>query len=206
MKAGFRSIRNHVVVRVRHSFKHDKIGGDASFPQFQVHARRIAEEEIPRPCGEQRGREAADVAVYGGEHGVFQIVLAGVQPRGIAQPAVITDQNIVHIFVGEVRIAGFAQIRPGRSRRKRRRKRQALRLGAQPQNQGHAAARGRAENPNLLRRRGLEQFPIDGHGVVDSRRIGEIGGHAIIGVDDRNLPIPAIRVASRVPDSPGPRT
>lgn len=116
MKAGFRSIRNHVVVRVRHSFKHDKIGGDASFPQFQVHARRIAEEEIPRPSGEQRGRKAADVAVYGREHGIFQVVPAGIQPRGIAQPAVITDQNIVHMFVGEVRIAGFAQIRPGSPR------------------------------------------------------------------------------------------
>ena len=149
-----------------------------------MHPRGVAEEEIPCPRSEQGRRETAHIAVNRGQHGVFQIMPPGIQPRGIPQPSVIADENVVHTLVGEIRVSGFGQIRPRRPRRDSRRERQSFRFGAEPQNQAQSPARGGAEHADLLCGLGLEQFAVYGHGVVDCGRIGEFGSHPVIGVYD----------------------
>ena len=46
VESGFRRIRNHVILGVRHAFKNDEARVAAGFKEFQVSAHRVAQEKV----------------------------------------------------------------------------------------------------------------------------------------------------------------
>ena len=49
MKLCFRNVRVHMVLGMKETFKDNQVGVNLGFAQFQVHAKRIVEKEIPAP-------------------------------------------------------------------------------------------------------------------------------------------------------------
>ena len=74
----------------------------------------------------------------------------GVKLGRIAEPAVVADQDVVDLLVGEIGVAGFCQVRPGRAGRDGGGQRHPFGPRAQHHRKRHAAAGRGAEDRHVL--------------------------------------------------------
>jgi hypothetical protein len=100
---------------VRHAFKDLQHGGNPGLTQLAVGANRVAEEQVARARRQDRWREPMEIPVDGRELRVLEIMTVGIQQGRLRQIASITDQDVVHPFIGLVAVARLRQVRPGRA-------------------------------------------------------------------------------------------
>src|SRR5215469_14654241 len=96
-----------VVLRVRLALEDDELRVDAGSAQLAVDAHGIAQKEVARPRCQDRRREALKVAIDRRELWVLEIVARGIELRGIAEPAVVSNEDVLDHLVGEEGVAGL---------------------------------------------------------------------------------------------------
>jgi len=111
----------------------------------------------------------------------------GIELCSVAEPAVVADQDVVDLLVGEEGVAGLGHVRPGGAGRRGGGERQSFGPGAQHHRERHAAAGRGAEDCHLLRIVGLDDLLPHRHRVVHRGRIRKIRRHAVVDRDHFEL-------------------
>src|SRR5258706_9132333 len=134
------------ILRMRLAFEHEEIRDDTGLTQLAMHTYRVGQEQVTRARCENGRRETGEVAIHRRKLRILQVMTVGIELRGIAEPAVITHQNVVDLLVGEKGVAGLRHIGPWSAGRRRGGKRQNFRLGApHPPGPHPPAGRGSAD-------------------------------------------------------------
>ena len=82
-----------------------------------MHTHRVAEEQIARTGGQDSRRKALKITIDRRKHRVLQIMAIGIKLGGVAEPAVIANQDVVDHFVGQIGVARLCHVGPRRTGR-----------------------------------------------------------------------------------------
>ena len=94
-----RRVHHEDVIPVGNAIIDQEVGHNTFLTELDMRANNGAQKQIPCPCYQQSGWEAAEVSIVRGEQGVFQIATRRIHSHTSFEQALAADQHVVNALI-----------------------------------------------------------------------------------------------------------